>query len=197
MPFSVPDSVPQSVHTKLERVGCGFLVKGAWLHRAGKMLGVWGCRGIGGEGGCGWSRGHLGGCGRGPFAGWYTKAIGVGWAGVWGCAGRCLSVGGPSGGGPWRDTGGFAVCWFWRSASGLGLDVRFVWVSLWTLPPCAQRLVRPVAQSHGPRTTRSLGSCASSARPGVSCAALPADARNAPPGPFERPCTLFRCRGAS
>ena len=46
-----------------------------------------------------------------------------------------------------------------------------------------------MAQSHGPRTTRPTGSCARGAHPGVSCAPLPTVTRNAPLGPFTRPCT--------
>ena len=51
---------------------------------------------------------------------------------------------------------------------------------------------RPVAQSHGPRTSRPTGTCARGARPGVTRATLPAEGRNVPLAPFTPPCAS-RC----
>ena len=43
VPIPVPQTVPQSVHTNLERLGRRIVVKGALAHRLGKMLWVRGC----------------------------------------------------------------------------------------------------------------------------------------------------------
>ena len=53
----------------------------------------------------------------------------------------------------------------------------------------ARRWDWTVAQSHGPRTSRPTGTCATGARPGGTRADLPAGDENAPLGPFPPPCT--------